>query len=215
MRTVLNDSPVRLAICLSVQPDTTSPAIFASRGGRCDAPALSAGAMPGTARLQAWPFAAWNVIRWFHSRGDRSAPVPSGSSAISAVGVIVIFFQGSLEVLLNLAGNALDAMASTDGAVLTFRARRDGDRVRVQVEDNGPGIDEAQMDRLFEPFFTTKPSGQGLGLGLAISASIANALGGSIELQGREDGHPGTVATLSLPVATLTPPPAAALPTIG
>jgi two-component system C4-dicarboxylate transport sensor histidine kinase DctB len=75
-------------------------------------------------------------------------------------------------VLLNLAGNALDAMASTDGAVLGFHARREGERVWVAVEDNGPGIDEAQMARLFEPFFTTKPAGQGLGLGLVISAKI-------------------------------------------
>ena len=83
------------------------------------------------------------------------------------------------------------------------------------MQDEGPGLSPAARQRLFEPFFTTKPSGQGLGLGLAISASIANALGGGIELQARADGHPGTVATLSLPVATLAPGPAAALPTIG
>ncbi|WP_022981378.1 ATP-binding protein [Ideonella sp. B508-1] len=92
------------------------------------------------------------------------------------------------QVLLNLAGNALDAMASTDGAVLTFQAWREGERVWVAVEDNGPGIDEAQMDRLFEPFYTTKPAGQGLGLGLVISAKIVREFGGTLRAQRTAQG---------------------------
>lgn len=87
------------------------------------------------------------------------------------------------QVLLNLAGNALDAMAGRPVRRLRLAALREGPRVRLQVDDNGPGLDEAQMARLFEPFFTTKPAGQGLGLGLVISSKIMRELGGTLQAE--------------------------------
>ena len=119
------------------------------------------------------------------------------------------------QVLVNLLRNALDANRDRGGQRVQVRAAVADGQVRLTVCDEGPGLSPAARQRLFEPFFTTKPAGLGLGLGLAISASIANALGGSIEFADREDGQPGTAATLSLPVAVLASPPAAALPTIG
>ena len=56
------------------------------------------------------------------------------------------------QVLLNLCGNALDALAGRPDARLTVRGCALGERVLVQVIDNGPGVDDAQMARLFEPF---------------------------------------------------------------
>jgi len=94
------------------------------------------------------------------------------------------------QVLLNLAGNALDAMAGSPQRRLRIGAEQHGTRVLVQVEDSGTGMDEASLQRLFEPFYTTKPAGQGLGLGLVISSKIVHELGGS--LRGvRGDGPDG------------------------
>ncbi|MDE2368291.1 MAG: sensor histidine kinase [Burkholderiales bacterium] len=87
------------------------------------------------------------------------------------------------QVLLNLVGNALDAMIGTAQRRLVLTAVPRGERVLVRVDDSGPGMDEAQMARLFEPFFTTKPVGQGLGLGLMISSKIVGEFGGHLRAE--------------------------------
>jgi signal transduction histidine kinase len=69
------------------------------------------------------------------------------------------------------------------------------DRVRVEVEDSGPGIAEAAQARLFEPFFTTKD--RGTGLGLAVSRAIARAHGGDVTGESMAGG--GARFTLRLP----------------
>jgi PAS domain S-box-containing protein len=85
------------------------------------------------------------------------------------------------QVVLNLIHNATQAMAEKTGREdkeyrprLTMRTCQAPDPayVRLEVEDNGPGIPEAKRARLFEPFFTTKDVGQGTGLGLWICWSI-------------------------------------------
>jgi signal transduction histidine kinase len=86
----------------------------------------------------------------------------------------VPIYVGELnQVWTNLIDNAVQAM---DGhGTLTVRTRLDGDRVRVEIGDTGPGIPESLRQRIFEPFFTTKPIGQGTGLGLDISYRIVVA----------------------------------------
>ena len=77
------------------------------------------------------------------------------------------------QVWTNLIDNAVQAM---DGAgTLTIRTSLDGDHVRVEIGDTGPGIPPELRQRIFEPFFTTKPVGEGTGLGLDISYRIVVA----------------------------------------
>lgn len=80
------------------------------------------------------------------------------------------------QVFLNILRNGAEAMRadSSEGRRprFTLRIRRDGVMVRVEIEDNGPGMDEATRKRVFEPFFTTKSPGSGTGLGLSVSYFI-------------------------------------------
>ena len=102
------------------------------------------------------------------------------------------------QLLLNLLFNAADALGGK-GAI-AVRARNGGGLVRLMVEDDGPGIDDAILDQVFDPFVTTKPAGQGTGLGLAVCHTIVERLGGSIEARNRSEG--GASFEVCLPVAT-------------
>nr|WP_300999464.1 ATP-binding protein [Halomonas sp.] len=84
------------------------------------------------------------------------------------------------QVLVNLIGNALQAMAETPEAKLVLSIETEPGLARIAVSDSGPGIPEPHLSRVFEPFFTTKSPGSGLGLGLSISARIIKDLGGDI-----------------------------------
>ena len=85
------------------------------------------------------------------------------------------------QVFLNLLMNAIQACAR--GGVVATRTRAEpGERIVIEVQDNGCGISPAHRSRLFEPFFTTKPVGQGTGLGLSVSFGIVRDHGGAIEV---------------------------------
>ena len=109
------------------------------------------------------------------------------------------------QVLVNLAGNALDAMEGQPAPALDITARRQGERILIQVRDRGPGLSAQARTHLFEPFFTTKEAGSGLGLGLTISAGIVVDFGGSLSGDNHPDG--GAVFTLDLPAAPGEPTP--------
>ncbi|MBE0599295.1 MAG: HAMP domain-containing protein [Desulfuromonadales bacterium] len=100
------------------------------------------------------------------------------------------------QVVLNLILNGADA-AGAAGRV-ELQAHDDGRWYCLTVADNGPGIPPELLDRLFETFFTTKEPGKGSGMGLAISRTIAEAHGGSLEF--RPGGEGGAVFTLKLPL---------------
>jgi two-component system, NtrC family, nitrogen regulation sensor histidine kinase NtrY len=98
------------------------------------------------------------------------------------------------QLLINLLRNGVDAALQTGGRVSLAWCRRDG-MAEVRVEDEGPGI--ASGANLFVPFFTTKPEGSGIGL--VLSRQIAEAHGGTLSVENRQDGS-GAVATVRLPL---------------
>lgn len=99
------------------------------------------------------------------------------------------------QVVSNLVLNAVHAATSE---VTISWGVADG-RLTIDVTDDGAGMTEEVRARAFEPFFTTRPVGEGTGLGLSVSMSIARALGGWLELLPRPDGH-GTLGRLVVPV---------------
>lgn len=86
------------------------------------------------------------------------------------------------RVLINLLRNASEAAKAGDGAVhVKLSAVTEGNRLRITVEDDGPGIDPEMQDRLFEPFFSRKAGGTGLGL--SIARTIARQHGGDLKCE--------------------------------
>jgi signal transduction histidine kinase len=98
------------------------------------------------------------------------------------------------QVWTNLLDNAADAVGGR-GRILV-RALRDGDKVVVQIVDDGPGIPVESQSQIFDPFFTTKEIGEGTGLGLDIVRRVAASHGGVVSV----DSRPGqTRFTVQLP----------------
>lgn len=107
--------------------------------------------------------------------------------------------QNRLEqALVNLIGNAIDAMVDAPTRQLTIDAERRPDGgTRISVADSGPGLTPEARQHLFEAFFTTKSVGEGLGLGLIISRDIVREIGGDIRAD--NGPHGGAVFLLDLP----------------
>ena len=111
--------------------------------------------------------------------------------------LILVADRLQIEIVIrNLLSNAFEAVTSSAAPhprLVTLRATLETPHsVLIQVSDNGPGVDEALLQRVFEPFVSNKASG--LGLGLAISRAIAEAHAGSLQLE-----H-GNCFTLRLPL---------------
>ena len=87
------------------------------------------------------------------------------------------------QVLINLITNAIHATES--GGRITMMGRSTADQVTLTIEDTGRGIPREHLKKIFEPFFSTKPPGEGTGLGLFVTRSIIDKLGGRIEVESR------------------------------
>jgi two-component system C4-dicarboxylate transport sensor histidine kinase DctB len=103
------------------------------------------------------------------------------------------------QVLINLLRNALDAAESSEKKTVVVILCREDDEALIRIRDFGSGIATEVAARLFEPFFTTKAPGKGLGLGLAISSSIVQAMNGRLKAQNKLDE--GAEFTLHLPLS--------------
>ncbi|MEH3144993.1 MAG: response regulator [Methylobacterium frigidaeris] len=99
------------------------------------------------------------------------------------------------QVVMNVLGNAADAMP--DEGTITIETAEHGDADIVRVCDTGPGVPEDLRERIFEPFFTTKPIGAGTGLGLAIAYSVVQAHSGMITVETAPGG--GACFVISIP----------------
>lgn len=165
------------------------------------------------------------IVRQLKSFARKAAPTPQAVTVASAVehalliveprrreigadigvygmdrGLLVMAEAGRLEqILVNLLRNGLDAMAGQAAARLEVAAGREDGAIAITVRDHGPGLSDDARSHLFEAFFTTKPIGEGLGLGLAISLTIAESYGGTLTARNAPDG--GAIFTLCLPEA--------------
>ena len=105
------------------------------------------------------------------------------------------------QVLVNLIGNAADAMVGAGQADrrITIALRREGGQICMDVADTGPGIQEPE--RIFDPFYSTKEVGaaEGMGLGLSISYGLVQSFGGMIRGRNRPEG--GAIFTVELTAA--------------
>ncbi len=102
------------------------------------------------------------------------------------------------QILVNLVKNGLDAMSASGqpDRQITIRVINVGKIVEIAVQDNGPGVSQADRTHLFESFFTTKP--KGVGLGLSICKNIAAAHGGNLRYESPVEGGSRFILTLPL-----------------
>ncbi|MEP6493193.1 MAG: PAS domain S-box protein [bacterium] len=106
---------------------------------------------------------------------------------------------GVQQIVTNLVLNA--AQASGRGGIVRLHAETTERELTLVIEDTGPGIPPAVMDRIFEPFFTTKPLGEGTGLGLSVTLGIVQQLGGRIDVENKTSGEStGARFTVTLPI---------------
>ena len=164
------------------------------------------------------------IVRQLKSFARKEAPTPQAVSVASAIEhaqliveprrrelnahidnraankLYAIAETGRVEqILVNLLRNGLDAMAGQPAPMLIIHALRRDDLIDIVVRDHGPGLSAEAQQHLFEPFYTTKPAGEGLGLGLAISQTIAESYGGTLSVRNAPEG--GAEFVLTLPAA--------------
>lgn len=122
------------------------------------------------------------------------------------IGLVKIVSQDIGRVVLNLITNSFyalnDKKKETTGyyePTLTLTTKKTGDKVEINVKDNGTGIPQKALEKIFQPFFTTKPTGQGTGLGLSLSYDIVTkGHGGELKVETKEGEY--TSFTITLPV---------------
>jgi len=110
------------------------------------------------------------------------------------------------QVLVNLIRNALDSTRTAERKDLAIETKIYADHAKIIVRDTGKGLTGGEEERIFEPFVTSKVSGEGLGLGLAVSASIVKEHGGTRSARNLETGAAEFVLELPMPQGTVDVP---------
>ncbi|MEP7228877.1 MAG: 7TM-DISM domain-containing protein [Ginsengibacter sp.] len=143
---------------------------------------------------------------------DKSFNAITHTDFDETIGKINIIPQDIGRVLLNLYNNAFYSVAEKSiqhsenlpagqagyEPTIWLATRKNGDKIFINVKDNGNGIPQKLIDKIFQPFFTTKPTGQGTGLGLSLSYDIIRANGGEIKVETKESE--GSVFIIQLPI---------------
>lgn len=142
--------------------------------------------------------AAGFVAEQYRSFGIRLSIQLDIPTDLMVSGQQAIFEQVIVNLLVN-ARDAFDMQSSNRVRSVWLRARADGPRVIIEVEDDAGGINADVMARLFEPFSSTKTAAKGTGLGLSLARSVIRDMHGQITAENVRDG---ACFTLLLPVAT-------------
>lgn len=159
---------------------------------------LSAGGLSVHAELNAVDDLVGAAVRGVRGVAASRTIVPPRAGAGPLFGTFDL--AQSVRILVNLLENALK-YAPADTPIELAVAEHDG-RLRIDVADRGPGIPEAERERVFEPFYRAPgapPDVGGAGLGLAIARRLAEAQGGAVRFRPRPGG--GSIFTLDLPAA--------------
>ncbi|SFS19567.1 sensor histidine kinase [Yoonia litorea] len=135
---------------------------------------------------------ALTLVKHTAEAANVSVAVDLASDPLKTRGLSTRFEQ----VIVNLLRNAIDAVEGESEGRIELRLM-DADEIILEVADNGRGLGDLRMEDLSEPFFSTKPSGEGMGLGLAISAQIINEMGGTLDARTGVGG--GAIFSVRLP----------------
>lgn len=115
---------------------------------------------------------------------------------------VITGIEALRQVMINLAGNAVQAIGVDEGTIKVISRLEDGS-IYIEFSDTGSGIDPEHLDNIFEPFFTTKEVGEGTGLGLSVSDSLIKRLGGHISVKNNPDSGACFILMVPLQQSTL------------
>src|SRR5690606_8297323 len=106
------------------------------------------------------------------------------------------------QVFMNVVNNAIHALTEsnpkTKNPEITIRTLKQDDYIRIEIQDNGPGMPDHVKEKIFEPFFTTKEVGKGTGLGLSIVYTVIENHNGRLEVNSKL--NEGTIFVIILPI---------------
>jgi two-component system C4-dicarboxylate transport sensor histidine kinase DctB len=153
---------------------------------------------PTTFSVQQTIEAAVQLVRHTAAQADVALNVFAGGENPVVCGRPERFEQ----VIVNLLRNAIDATSDAAKGRVDLSMQDSADTVTVTVSDNGHGLGDLNIADLRQPFFSTKPSGQGMGLGLAISGQIIHEMGGELHAENGPGGGARFVIVLPKPDET-------------
>src|SRR2546427_633537 len=186
---------------LRAAPDlagSVEESIAAVRSAGAQLEALARGVQSYTANVETEPFdinqAVLAAVQLLSHRLRESVRL---ERKLEAVPLVRCRGPEITQVVLSLLGNAVDAVQRVPEPQIEVRTSHEGSTVRLEVADNGTGLDPGVAQRLFKPFTLTNMGTKGCGLGLSICKSIVESHGG--QLEAAADGPRGTRITVTLP----------------
>jgi signal transduction histidine kinase len=136
---------------------------------------------------------------------DKSFNATMNTDYDQSIGSIKIIPQDIGRVILNLITNAFYVVNEKAKSgienykpTVSVSTKKIGDKILINVKDNGNGIPQKILDKIFQPFFTTKPTGQGTGLGLSLSYDIIKAHGGEVKVESQLNNGADFIITLPI-----------------